>query len=79
MTNIPETIEEQFKELERQYTHAQNIITALKVHWEDEKRQRLSLEMRLAAKSELIRTLEARIEHLSGDRRLCSCDVPNCC
>jgi len=78
MTDVPQTIEAQLSELKSQYQHAANICQNLRNMYEDTKRQKLDLEMRLAAKSELIRTLEARIEHLSGNEQPCGSEACQC-
>lgn len=60
MTNKPDTIEEQLKELEAQFQHAQNIIRGLT-------EQKLELEMKLMTQSELVATQEAQIGRLRDE------------
>ena len=58
MTDAPNTIEEQLKELGRQFNHAQNIISGLLDQAAHQRRHITELEVKLAARDERIRLLE---------------------
>jgi len=69
MTDIADTIEEQLKELERQYKHAQQVISGMSEMLRDQKFIINQLEMKCAAKQAIIGEME---------KRLCKCDGGGC-